>query len=385
LDWVRRFGLWGGVILVPLCLFVTLYPWTEMLRLTVPHEDGLILAGLGALRFALGVAILFLVVRLAQSRQLPARGVYIVFLVMLVAEQVPAGKIDSHIGDNPFYPNTLLYPRLPPLIDADKKSVDLADYRVNSPNTLLRLQFIIDTFGPTKEPCADVNVAYGIRSYGGYIDIVPDRLVQFIRNWTPLPGSLCIWANLTDNRLLDLFAVGYQYDPKSATIIRRASALSRFMLFTKFDVVPSDEAQLQLLKGSEFDPREKIVLQADPGFDSRSSSLNGQSLVHMDIDSDRADLRVQTDRPALLLFNDSFDAGWKATVNGQPRSVILANYNFMAIPIPAGESNIVLKYKPFAFQIGAICAAASLIVMTLAFAVYLVHRRWAGRPSVAMP
>jgi hypothetical protein len=385
LDLVRRFGLWGGVILVPLCLFVTLYPWTEMLRLTVPHEDGVILAGLGALRFALGVAILFLVVRLAQSRQLPARGVYIVFLVMLVAEQVPAGKIDSHIGDNPFYANTLLYPRLPPLIDADKKSVDLADYRVNSPNTLLRLQFIIDTFGPTKEPCADVNVAYGIRSYGGYIDVVPDRLVQFIRNWTPLPGSLCIWANLTDNRLLDLFAVGYQYDPKSGAIIRRAGALSRFMLFTKFDVVPSDETQLQLLKGSEFDPREKIVLQADPGFDSHSSSVNGQSLGYMDIDSDRADLRVQTDRPAILLFNDSFDAGWKATVNGQPQSAILANYNFMAIPIPAGESNIVLKYKPLAFQIGAICAAASLIVMALAFAVYLVRRRRADRPSVAMP
>ena len=157
LDQVRRFGLWGGVILVPLCLFVTLYPWTEILRLTVPHEDGLILAGLGALRFALGVAILFLVVRLAQSRQLPSRGVYIVFVALFVAEQVPAGKIDSHIGDNPFYSSALLYPRLRPLLDADNKPVDLADYRINSPNTLLRLQFIIETFGPTKEPCANIN------------------------------------------------------------------------------------------------------------------------------------------------------------------------------------------------------------------------------------
>ena len=223
---------------------------------------------MGALRFALGVAILFLVVRLAQSRQLPPRGVYIVFVALLVAEQVPAGKIDGHIGDNPFYASALLYPRLRPLIDADNKTVDLADYRVNSPNTLLRLQFIIETFGPNKEPCANINAAYGIRSYGGYIDVVPDRLVQFIRNWTTLPGSLCIWANLADNRLLDLFAVGYRYDPKSATIIRRPSALSRFMLFTKFDVVSDDQTELQLLKRSDFDPRDKIVMQAEPGFDS---------------------------------------------------------------------------------------------------------------------
>ena len=105
LDQVKRLGLWAGVILVPLCLFVMLYPWTEILSITVPHEDGLVLAGLGALRFALGVAILFLVVGLARSRQLPSRGVYIVFMILLVAEQVPAGKIDSHVGDNPFYSN----------------------------------------------------------------------------------------------------------------------------------------------------------------------------------------------------------------------------------------------------------------------------------------
>ena len=62
----------------------------------------------------------------------------------------------------------------------------------------------------------------------------------------------------------------------------------------------------------------------------------------------------------------------------------MANYNFMAIPIPAGESNVVLEYRPLAFRIGAICAAAGLIVMALAFAVYLVRRR-AGRPGVAVP
>ena len=63
----------------------------------------------------------------------------------------------------------------------------------------------------------------------------------------------------------------------------------------------------------------------------------------------------------------------------------MANYNFMAIPVPAGESDVVLEYRPSAFRIGAICAVASLIVMALAFAVYLVRRRRAGRPSVAVP
>ena len=386
LDQVKRFGLWGGVIIVPLCLFVMLYPWTEILSLTVPHKDGLVLAGLGALRFALGVAILFLVVRLARSRQLPPRGVYIVFMVLLVAEQVPAGKIDSHIGDNPFYSNPLLYPRLRPLIDADNKSVDLADYRINSPNTMLRLQFIIETFGLTREPCADINAAYGIRSYGGYIDVVPDRLVQFIRNWTTIPGSLCIWANLTDNRLLDLFAVGYQYDSKSATIIRRPK---RAIAVHALHQIRCCLARRNRAAAPKSAPNSIRVIRSSYKRTRVSTVIppasTAEALAYTDIDSDHAELRVQTDRPAILLFDDSFDAGWKATVNGQPQKVIMANYNFMAIPIPAGESNVVLEYKPLAFQIGAICAAASLIVMALAFAVYLVRRRQAGRPSVAVP
>ena len=116
-----------------------------------------------------------------------------------------------------------------------------------------------------------------------------------------------------------------------------------------------------------------------------SSSINGQSVAYKDISTDHAELHVQTDRPAILLFNDSFDAGWKAKVNGQPQKIAIANYNFMAIPIPAGDSDITLNYKPFSFQIGAVCAAAGLLVMALAFAVYLVRRRQPGRLSVTMP
>jgi hypothetical protein len=301
-------------------------------------------------------------------------------MFLLVAEQVPAGKIDSHIGDNPFY-GGMLYPPLRPLLDTDHQSVDLANYRVNFPNALLQLQFNNEIFGPTPEVCADSNVAYGVRSYGGYIDILPSRLAQFVRNWSPTPSKLCIYANNTEDRLLDLFAVGYRYDPNSGTIVHRPSALSRFMLFTNFEVVARGETELWRLKDPGFDPLEKIVLDADPGFQSRSSTFNGQRLPYTEIDSDHDELRVRTDGSAVVLFDDSFDAGWKATVNGQPQEVVIANYNFMAIPVPAGESNIVLEYKPRAFQIGAICAAVGLIVLALAFAAYLFRRQ----PRVAIP
>ena len=233
----------------------------------------------------------------------------------------------------------LLYPRLRPLIDADNKPVDLADYRINSPNTLLRLQFIIETFGPTREPCADINAAYGIRSYGGYIDVVPDRLVQFIRNWTTLPGSLCIWANLTDNRLLDLFAVGYQYDPKSTTIIRRPKrAVAVHALHQIRCCLARRQTELQILKAL----RIRSASRRSSYKRTRVSTVippasTAEALAYTDIDSDHAELRVQTDRPAILLFDDSFDAGWKATVNGQPQKGHNGELQFHGDPDTGGR------------------------------------------------
>lgn len=372
---LRAYGFWICVAIAALSLIVLLYPWTSFLRLTVPHTKGVVLAGLGALRFVLGVIIFFLALRAAMTKRLPARGLYIVFLALLIAEQVPADKIHSHLNANPFYAGTL-YPPLNALVDTDGRPVDTASYRINNPNTLLHLPFYNEIFGSKHEICASTNVAYGVRSYGGYTDIIPNRILEFVANWADIrdEGKFCIYADKTDERLLDLLAVGYQYDPKTEALARRPNALSRFMLFTNFEVVSDAKSALARLKEDTFNPLTDIVVETNPGLPSHPSIFNGQRLAYSEINSDHIELQAQTDSPALLLFDDSCDAGWSARVNGQSEQVLVANYNFMAIPLPAGESRIVLEYKPRAFRIGAICAIIGLAVLALTFAIYLVGR-----------
>jgi hypothetical protein len=385
-ELLKLAGPWCALIALPACLVVMLYPWTTRLYQLVPHDDGVILAALGALRFLLGVAILFMAMNLVQLGRLPRRAIYIVALALAIFELVPAGKIHDQFGGvNPFYRGTL-YPAIDDAVDTDGQRVDFSDYRLNFPNTFLRLPFYNKLFGSTNEVCASINVAYAVRSYGGYTDSIPTRNSTFAANWGTLqqPTDYCIYANQQNGRFLDLAAVGYQYDAEQFAVVRRPDALSRFILFTNFEVIADDGATLKRLKEPSFQPLRELVLKENPGLESNSSVEDGENLAYTEISADHIELTVHSKGAALVLFDDSFDDGWKAKVNGHAQRIFRANYNFMAVPIPAGESHIVLTYWPAAFEIGAICAAIGLMIFGVAFAIFVVRRIQANRIMAAV-
>ncbi len=47
-----------------------------------------------------------------------------------------------------------------------------------------------------------------------------------------------------------------------------------------------------------------------------------------------------------LIYNDSYDRGWRAYLDGKPLAIERANVAFKGLRIPAGEHNIELRYQP---------------------------------------
>jgi hypothetical protein len=393
-----RLGTWGGAALILLCLVVSLVPWTSTLQQGSSDLQSMVLALLGATRFVLGASIFCLMLAAPHGR-IPARSVYLIVVFLVLAEQVPAGKVHSYIVTNPFYSAINLYPPRAQFIGADHQVVEpnWRDYRVNFPNSLLNPPFYNELYGSQHEICASINVAYAVRSYGGYSNNMPERTANFVRNFAPAEAqdAFCIYARATNDRFLDLSGVGYNYDGKTGTVFERPGALSRMMLFTRFEKVSDDSAVLQRLSSPDFRPLEQLVVQADPGFQSYASRGNAQKLSFTEVTPDHVETRVQTDGPALVWFGDSYNPGWIAEVNGRPQEIMLADYNFMAIPVPAGDNRLVLRYKPRVFLIGAICAAVGVAVLMLAFILYLALRirarvqatgktNWIARASIQL-
>ena len=86
--------------------------------------------------------------------------------------------------------------------------------------------------------------------------------------------------------------------------------------------------------------------------------------------------RVQTDGPGLLVERESFASGWRATVDGRPAPVLRANGKHRAVPVPAGDHAIVLRYVAPGLELGAL-----LSLLSVAASVVLLWRRATGVPS----
>jgi hypothetical protein len=72
-------------------------------------------------------------------------------------------------------------------------------------------------------------------------------------------------------------------------------------------------------------------------------------------------LRAEMAAPGFVVLADAYDPGWRATVAGQPVPVYRANTVVRAVYVPAGVHEIVFRYRPLPFIVGAVVSGLALI------------------------
>ena len=130
--------------------------------------------------------------------------------------------------------------------------------------------------------------------------------------------------------------------------------------------VPDDEAALETMLAPAFDPSADVVLH--DGAAGGGGRSPGTLTVLADSPT-HARLRVERAAPGWVLALHSPLPGWTATVSGREARVARANVGFMAVPVPAGASEVELRYRPASVRMGAavsLAAAAGLAMAALA-------------------
>jgi hypothetical protein len=117
-------------------------------------------------------------------------------------------------------------------------------------------------------------------------------------------------------------------------------------------------AAFRTLVDPDFDPRREVVLpQADtapaPGFAGRAAMVEQRA--------DRLVLETDLNAPGYVVVLDSYDPGWKATVDATPATVLPANLIFRAVAVPAGRHRVEMVYRPRALLLGLAVSGASLL------------------------
>ena len=74
---------------------------------------------------------------------------------------------------------------------------------------------------------------------------------------------------------------------------------------------------------------------------------------------------ITLEQPNLVFFSVPYEAGWSATVNGQPVDVERVSYGFTAVEAQAGDNVIVFTYETPGLRIGAWLTGAGALLLVL--------------------
>jgi hypothetical protein len=134
-------------------------------------------------------------------------------------------------------------------------------------------------------------------------------------------------------------------------------------------VLPNEEAVLGALAGlgaQEIDPHAEAVVEAGElaGRDQAAGRPSRAEVVR----SAPGHFDLRAEGPGWLVVAETWDAGWKALVDGRAEAPLRVNEMALAIPLAAGAHRIVLDYAPRGFAVGVGLAVAAGLGLVAALA-----------------
>jgi hypothetical protein len=116
----------------------------------------------------------------------------------------------------------------------------------------------------------------------------------------------------------------------------------------------------RILADPAFDPAREVVLPSGVEIPPAGEAIGGSRIL--ELRHDRVRLQADLRQPGYLVLSDTYDPGWKATVDGRYASVQRANGAFRAVRLEAGRHLVEMSYRPASVVAGAALSAASLLV-----------------------
>jgi uncharacterized membrane protein YfhO len=121
------------------------------------------------------------------------------------------------------------------------------------------------------------------------------------------------------------------------------------------------------LYAPDFKPLQRALL-AQP-LETALDPAPGPAAESVDITGyrpDAIDLSVKSQDRALLILSELFYPGWEATVNGRKTAIVEVDRALRGVPVPGGESRVVVSYRPRSVLAGAALTLASFCVLPVA-------------------
>lgn len=210
---------------------------------------------------------------------------------------------------------------------------------------------------------------WGLASSSGETPIFPKRMHEYREHTRIGKGRFDVEgvSHVLTNRRANVFSTPSEA-AGSAFISRNPNALPRARLMGR-PVYADDEAgAVAAIEKLGEGIRGRVVVE-DPGRPLPvDSSVSGTATITLD-EPEQVVVETSSGQAAYLVLADSYDPGWRATVDGESASIRPAWLAFRAVYLAAGRHKVIFRYRPAGFMTGLAISLGSLV---LALAIILI-------------
>lgn len=139
--------------------------------------------------------------------------------------------------------------------------------------------------------------------------------------------------------------------------------------------VASNDDDLSLLLTPEVAGGGRVILSSPADVAGLDGPAGRAGTCRIDVfETDRIEATCASDRPAVAVFVEQYDPGWRVTVDEAPVPLLRANAVARAVAVAPGRHRIVLTFRAPAFAPALAISAVSLVVLAMGL---VLPRAWA--------
>ena len=333
-------------------------------------------------------AALFLLLYAARAR---GAALGWAFLALVLVDPAFHNRWINPTAQAAFFAKPPLLAELKPPVTVYRAEDSFLDRREKSGSNVRFLAYYRGTLYPLSAMSDGVRYVFNIDFYGTY----PKRYAEIVREARKLPveGQLKVLQYLgcdyyiSDNPIFSkdtarrLRVEGFPVFVESIPVRPR---LPSAVFSTRHAVTP--EEKLRVFTGSDFDPWQAALTEEEisiaGGSESAPAAPAGSATVAVrKTIQGRGWYEAELPREGIVVFPGNSAPGWRARVDGRSARVFGVNLFAKGVLVPAGKHEIVLRYLPGSFILGAAVSLATTFVLLAGALVLRLRVRRRVRPA----
>ena len=155
-------------------------------------------------------------------------------------------------------------------------------------------------------------------------------------------------------------------DLPGTQVYENTTVLPRFFLVSGRRRVAGMEQAAAALRDPSFDPRRMAIVE--DGDSVASTGVAVGTVKPLVYQPSRLAVEIETPQPAFLVTSEPYYPGWRASLDNQPRPLVMTNAAFRGLPVPAGRHIVSMEFAPSILWQGAALSALGWVLLAAALA-----------------